>query len=65
MDSRQQFEEWAVTRRNKYDLPFFVFAKNEDGSYIDGTAEYAWEGWNACRESMIIELPMRSCNAAV
>lgn len=49
---RELFESFAVDRRGGYgNLPFFVFARKENGQYNDGTAELAWEGWKACAQS--------------
>ncbi|QHJ83080.1 MAG: hypothetical protein [Caudoviricetes sp.] len=49
---RELFEAFAVNRRGGYgNLPFFVFARKENGQYNDGTAELAWEGWLACVQS--------------
>lgn len=49
---RELFESFAVNRRGGYsDLPFFVFARKDNGQYNDGTAELAWEGWKACAKS--------------
>jgi hypothetical protein len=66
---RAAFEAWAVTRRHPTNgLPFFVM-KNESGKYLDGTTEYAWEGFNAALDSIFIELPRASdytgCNLAI
>lgn len=49
---RELFEQFAVNRRGGYGhLPFFIFARKENGQYNDGTAELAWEGWLACAQS--------------
>ena len=49
---RELFESFSVNRRGGYgDLPFFVFARKDNGQYNDGTAELAWEGWKACAQS--------------
>lgn len=49
---RELFEAFAVNRRGGYgNLPFFVFARKDNGQYTDGTAELAWEGWKACAQS--------------
>lgn len=64
---REEFEAWAVRRKGPqpWELPHFVCFKNEDGTYVDNGANVAWEAWQASRESLVIELPMRSCDAAV
>ncbi|BBI47363.1 hypothetical protein [Pseudomonas phage HU1] len=50
---RELFEAFAVNRRGGYgNLPFFVFARKDNGQYTDGTAELAWEGWKACAQSL-------------
>lgn len=49
---RKLFQSFAVNRRGGYgNLPFFVFARKENGEYMDGTSELAWEGWKACAQS--------------
>lgn len=49
---RKLFENFAVNRKGGYaNLPFFVFCKKDNGEYIDGTSELAWEGWKACAQS--------------
>lgn len=53
---RKAFEAWATTRRNQHNLPFFTL-KKDDGSYVDGTANYAWEGWKARALNLIKDTP--------
>lgn len=49
---RKLFQSFAVNRRGGYgNLPFFVFARKENGEYMDGTSELAWKGWKACAQS--------------
>lgn len=61
---RAAFEKWAVTRRHPTNgLPFFVM-KNESGKYLDGTTEYAWEGFNAALDAVEIQLPERDAKGS-
>lgn len=48
MDSRQQFEEWAKKEG------IFNLSRNLDGDYTFNSAHMAWEGWQASRESLVI-----------
>lgn len=53
---REEFESWASAYRDRNGLPHFTLRK-PDGSYVDGTTELCWRGWQASRESLVIELP--------
>lgn len=43
---RDLFEAWAIQQHDIHNLPYFVFAKNADGSYMDSGAQHAWLGWS-------------------
>jgi hypothetical protein len=44
--SRKAFEKWASKQKNEYGLPYFVIL-SDNGRYIDGTTNNAWDGWQA------------------
>lgn len=48
---RAEFERWAIDQRGESGLPYFIFAREPDGRYIDSSAEHAWKGWQASRAS--------------
>lgn len=60
MDSRQQFEEWMSSEYPNGSLTIcalengYIFCI---GQYADIRVQDAWLGWQASRESMMVELP--------
>ena len=48
--SREAFEKWASKQKNEYGLPYFVIL-SDNGRYIDGTTNIAWDGWQAALQS--------------
>ena len=48
--SRKEFEEWA-----KENLRCDLSHNGEHYNYAD--AYYAWEGWQASRQSLVVKLP--------
>lgn len=48
---REQFEAWAM------DQGYFNLRRDIDGRYKFQTAWAAWEGWQASREAVVVELP--------
>ena len=52
---REEFEAWA---KHHYLLMDCV-TDLQDGEYFDPEMQYAWEAWQASRESLVIELPKR------
>ena len=48
---REEFEAWAIN--NDYGLHI-----NQNGSYGDVYAEWAWQAWQASRASLVVELPV-------
>lgn len=55
---REDFENWAVFQRKgpkPFELPYFVFAKNPDGSYVSQGANDAWEAWQASRAAVVVD----------
>lgn len=50
---RKEFEDWSATHYYLGGCEVDV----EDGEYKDPDMQYAWEGWKASRESLVIELP--------
>lgn len=56
--SRQQFEEWLV--RNHSDTCNNInFEINSKGDYRYFSTRLAWEAWQASRESLEVELPVK------
>lgn len=49
--SREQFEDYCRT----VDLPLEIF----NGNYNWNSTRLAWEGWQASRESLVVELPKK------
>lgn len=60
MDSRQQFEEWAWSTFQEqfwWDLEQSQVFKHCGDTYMTEFLRVRWEGWQASRESMVVELP--------
>jgi len=55
---RDAFEAWAVQQRDAHDLPYFVFAKNPDGSYMESGAQHAWLGWSSALRADAVSAPV-------
>lgn len=53
---REEFEAWARIPKGDYGLPYFTIRK-DDGRYIDGLSNIAWEAWQASRKALVVELP--------
>lgn len=61
MDSRDQFEAWAMRRaeRSPSGLNKELLDRYDDGDgdYRQAWVSSAWEGWQASREAVVVELP--------
>lgn len=55
-EMQRQFEEWAVTTKDKFGLPFFTI-KDESGKYVDHATEISWQAWQASRAAIVVKLP--------
>lgn len=51
--AKQSFQEWANTHYLLSELSWTI----EEGEYSEPEMQYAWEAWQASRESLVIELP--------
>lgn len=56
---REEFEVWAKRQAESVNYAHmqFVLAKHENGEYRTTWVDMAWIGWQASRESLVIELP--------
>lgn len=56
---REQFEAWAHRKAvvSGHQFMAFLLARNADGSYQTTWVDSAWEGWQASREAVVVELP--------
>jgi hypothetical protein len=63
MDSRQQFEEWAVTQAGALELADLRFVESH-GEYYWAITRAMWSAWQASRESLVVELPERKWSDA-
>ena len=59
-EMQKQFEEWAITTKDQFGLPFFTM-KNEQGKYVGHATEISWqawqEAWQASRAAVVVKLP--------
>ena len=58
-EMRKDFETWAKRQAESvnYQHMQFVLAKHENGDYRTTWVDMAWIGWQASRETLVIELP--------
>lgn len=64
---REEFEAWIKSRWPDTwidRVPVGAGHLNE-GAYWGELPRLSWDAWQASRESLVIELPIRSCDAAV
>lgn len=63
---RSEFEAWAKDHEiYGDDGERFPMARLSGCYYENVQTQAAWEAWQASRERLVIELPVRSCEAAV
>lgn len=55
--SREEFEKWADGEFN--DLSRGIYTGSNECVYLDSEVECCWKAWQASRESIEVELPMR------
>ena len=55
-ESREEFEKYWVDRCSKKGVEC-VLVRMIDDEYYNISAFYAYEGWKASRESLVVELP--------
>lgn len=55
---RAEFEAWAIN--NDYGLHI-----NQNGSYGDVYAEWAWQAWQASRAALVVKLSATVCRTHV
>lgn len=55
--TRKQFESYWTARCNELGIEC-VLTRLINDEYFNHPAHYAWIGWKASRESMVIELPI-------
>ena len=53
---REEFEKYWIDRCSKKGVEC-VLVRMIDGEYYNISAFYAYEGWKASRESLVVELP--------
>lgn len=53
-ESRKQFEEWAS---HAYGADYMCRSPGKDGDYINWLIEDLWQGWQASRAAIEIDLP--------
>ena len=51
---REEFEQWAVSTRDQFGLPFFTI-KNEKDKYFDHGTEISWQAWQASRAALVVQ----------
>ena len=56
---REQFESYWTARCNELGIEC-VLTRLINDEYFNHPAHYAWIGWKASRESMVVELPLAS-----
>ncbi len=59
MTSREQFEAWVRERALKYGYSHMPSLLNQscEGQYASTSVNMAWEGWQASREALAVDLP--------
>ena len=59
MDSREQFEQ--IFSKPPFEFSMNKYSDDEawPGDYRAYTVKCAWEGWQASRESLVVELPKK------
>ena len=55
-ESREEFEKYWIDRCSKKGVEC-VLVRMIDGEYYNISAFYAYEGWKASRESLVVEFP--------
>lgn len=53
--AKQSFQQWANTHYLLSELSWTI----EEGEYSEPEMQYAWEAWQASRQSLVIELPKK------
>ncbi len=53
---REQFESYWTARCNELGIECSL-TMFSNGEYCNNSAHYAWIGWKASRESLVVELP--------
>ena len=56
MDSREQFEAWAIANRNAW-FPDLTRSINTPENYYGVATQAAWEAWQASRADIVVTLP--------
>jgi len=61
MDSREQFEAAMLARAAALGRSHekHYFNRSSNGDYLNPIAQSRWEGWQASRESLVVELPKK------
>ena len=59
MDSREQFEAAMLARAAALGRSHekHYFNRSSNGDYLNPIAQSRWEGWQASREALVVELP--------
>lgn len=62
---RDEFEAWVAERAANTSTGFYpqLIRRSvlDDGVYMISWVDSAWEGWQASREALVIELPSYEC----
>lgn len=61
---REDFENWAVSTKDHFGVPFFTI-KNANGKYVDHGTEISWQAWQASRQALVVELPKLLFNCEI